>query len=120
MKTCRQCRTQKPHAEFWRNGTKSDGSQMLASRCIPCAREAKGRARKVGRKPRVALAIVDFLSIECGWWNAPAIAHRISAHERGVQRRLEELVRSGAIRRRETMEGAYEYQADPWWMSESA
>ena len=127
MKTCLACKTSKPIDEFWRNGTNGAGNPARHSRCIPCARiqragtrTPRNTGRPVGRPARVSAALVDFLSIECGWWNSAALADRIEAHERGVQRRLEELVQSGLIRRRVTLAGVYEYQADPWWMDLSS
>lgn len=123
MKTCLACKAVKPVDEFWRNGTNGTGHPARHSRCIPCVRMQRGlqsnRGPK-GRPPRVSAELVDFLSIECGWWNSAALADRIRANERGVQRRLEELVQSGKVRRRVTPAGVYEYQTDPFWMEESA
>jgi hypothetical protein len=118
VKTCIECSRSQPIAQFYKNGT-HNGKTYYAPRCIPCYRATKGRIARRGRPPRVSVEIVDFLSIECGWWNAPAISDRIRAHQRGVQRHLEELAGSGRIRGRMTTEGAYEYQADPWWVGES-
>jgi len=119
VKTCVECSRSQPIARFYKNGT-HNGKVYYAPRCIPCYRATRGRVGQRGRPPRVSAELVDFLSIECGWWNSAALADRIGAHERGVQRRLEELVQSGRIRRRVTLAGVYEYQADPWWLGATA
>lgn len=130
MKTCLDCKHAKPVNEFWLNGINSRGEPVRYSACIPCAQIRRGKPPTTKRqgqrgpgKHRLGERIHDFLSIECGWWNAAALADRLGASETHTERWLGALLADGRIRRRmpvgrRTDGAGFEYQADPFWLSD--
>lgn len=114
MKTCRRCNVTKPIDSF---ATKRNY-------CRPCYSAVRGREYGVrGRRKGTTVVdeqILDLLSISCEWWTVEGLMGRLDRSRKSVEHHLEAMYGSGRLRRRYRLQtGAYEYQADPFWIGGS-
>lgn len=125
MRTCRDCTISKPLDDFPISGHGAGGRRLHRYQCKPCFSISRGRVPgALGRRKgstNVAERIMDLLSISCEWWTVDGIAGRLGCSARTVGRHVDELHASGRLRRRERLQnGAFEYQADPFWAEVAA